>query len=79
LIGPAAEAQRKATGKALTGSRTVKRLLAVTRAALGRVERAGEWVNKNVPLIRGRITRAIARAMQLPTLRMRFQIEDASV
>ncbi len=49
LIGRAAEAQRKATGKALTGSRTVKRLLAMTRAALRRLDRMVERVNTLVP------------------------------
>ncbi len=49
LIGRAAEAQRKATGKALTGSRTVRRLLAMTRAMLGRVDRMVERVNTLVP------------------------------
>jgi Fe-S-cluster containining protein len=49
LIGRAAEAQRRATRKALAGRRPVARLLAMTRAALARVERTVDRVNKMVP------------------------------
>lgn len=49
LIGRVAEAQRLATGKVFTGRSSVKRLLAMTRAALARADRAIDRVNKLVP------------------------------
>ncbi|MDP6688686.1 MAG: YkgJ family cysteine cluster protein [Alphaproteobacteria bacterium] len=49
LIGRVAEAQRQATGKVFTGHPSVKRLLAMTRAALARADRAIDRVNKLVP------------------------------
>ncbi|MDP6566700.1 MAG: hypothetical protein QF578_17865 [Alphaproteobacteria bacterium] len=49
LIGRAAEAQRRATRKALAGRRSAQRLLRMTKAALARVDRTVERVNKLVP------------------------------
>ena len=49
LIGAAAEAQARATAKALSGRRSVKRLLAMMRRALARIEKLVTRVNALVP------------------------------
>ncbi|MBT7758614.1 MAG: YkgJ family cysteine cluster protein, partial [Rhodospirillaceae bacterium] len=49
VIARAAEVQRRATGKALTGKRSISRLLAMTRDAMARVERTIARVNKIAP------------------------------
>ncbi len=49
LIGAAAETQARATAKALSGRRTVKRLMAMMKAALARVEKLVARVNAVAP------------------------------
>ena len=49
LIGAAAEAQARATAKALSGRRSVKRLLAMMEKALARIEKLVDRVNKLAP------------------------------
>ena len=49
MIGRAAEAQRRATVKVLKGKRAVRRLMAMTHAALDRVEQTIKRVNEMVP------------------------------
>ena len=49
LIGAAAEAQARATAKALSGRRTAKRLLVMMKKSLARIEALIARVNKLVP------------------------------